>query len=1191
MYHISVKVIETESGLGIPDLMVFLYDFDFNTKNEGYGSRPVVPDEFPFPFESLCSAYTDDKGKVELSFDTVEFRRSEQGKGPDLLLFVASPEDARKPMSSDILPVIGREFQKRIIHSSLPFRFNAAHREAYVVRIPRATLSLYEIPSPGNRSSDSTSLIAAMENADEAIGGLNGFSIAKTQRKLAERRSLKALVEERFQRFSLSSIPAIRRTDPHLNYLHPGNNLDMIFSGILSRLWHWFDSAAGNSRRRLRFYLQEAELAQLGLSPTTAGAAGSPQLSAILSKLDREIGTGDLSHLHGIIDNCCGGDNTAADFLARLEGRTGAGEESLPPLPQAALPATDVNQAIARQMHLATPPEQPIRFSVNRNDNIDQTISRFKLEGGPADVTAFHDFQELHLALEHVWTELFDQHFIRTGRLAYEKAVKFKNRISGEPLPEEPVHDLEDLRSVLDEYRDVRELHEGGALVPPQVKTMLPDLTNQEWDEMDEYLKQVLIQISQAHGFSVFGISIGNEGMLAAARDLLAAFRARPRRGNSLDELVARIDDRMSEPLSFDVFAPNSVNFGMLLTYRQAWKPLDYQVGRLVNTIPLAPKEIRKYSTKRIVKSTRIQKEVRDRQQSRSNESTQTGKAESEIVNRAKQNTSFQLQATGSVNVGVFSGSLQTTLGASAEKESGNTKRNFREAVMKAAEEYKQQHRLEVETSVSEEMETTSSGEIMNPNDEISVTYLFYELQRSYEVSEKIQKLVPVIMVANDVPAPHEIDTDWLMTYSWILKRVILDPSFLPALDYVSTSLAGDKLALDELKKNLGRQAGLVDELTRQVQTKTQISERTFNRLESVVGLIENSGNIEAQKTAMVGLALAGPVGFITGLFGGGGGESDVTKKQEEIIKMAIERADNDTREVSAKLTREMTALQQATDKYVEALRIYMDREIEIARLRIHLKENILHYMQAIWDHEQPDQRFFRLYNVDVTWIEPPGDRAVPLRRSARRSFPHIESPVFEVELSLPMGSAAGTVTRKLAEVADLDKLLGYKGNYMIFPVKETSYLHKFMMQDYMDARTGGLADPADRFGYTREELEKYIACLFASRPEEYERRKPELQRFLAERICAADKEKEVIVVPTDSLYLECLPGKHPVMEDFKLIHRALDVKKVQAEVRMAELENIRLADRLLHEEREDPSIEKKIVIEGGDSVILPPEA
>lgn len=75
----------------------------------------------------------------------------------------------------------------------------------------------------------------------------------------------------------------------------------------------------------------------------------------------------------------------------------------------------------------------------------------------------------------------------------------------------------------------------------------------------------------------------------------------------------------------------------------------------------------------------------------------------------------------------------------------------------------------------------------------------------------------------------------------------------------------------------------------------------------------------------------------------------------------------------------------------------------------------------------------------------------------------------------------------------------------------------------------------------------------------------------------------------TVSLYIEALPGKHPILEDFKLIHRAIDVKKVQAEVRHAELENVRLAARVMKGKFEDPEIEKKIVIEanGGATKLL----
>ena len=92
------------------------------------------------------------------------------------------------------------------------------------------------------------------------------------------------------------------------------------------------------------------------------------------------------------------------------------------------------------------------------------------------------------------------------------------------------------------------------------------------------------------------------------------------------------------------------------------------------------------------------------------------------------------------------------------------------------------------------------------------------------------------------------------------------------------------------------------------------------------------------------------------------------------------------------------------------------------------------------------------------------------------------------------------------------------------------------------------------------------------------------------DRLTSSRKDNERVIVPTNSLYIECLVGTHPLLEDFKLIHRALDVKKVQAEVRHAELENIRLAARALEGEREDPDIEKKVVIENARGLTIDTE-
>jgi len=60
-----------------------------------------------------------------------------------------------------------------------------------------------------------------------------------------------------------------------------------------------------------------------------------------------------------------------------------------------------------------------------------------------------------------------------------------------------------------------------------------------------------------------------------------------------------------------------------------------------------------------------------------------------------------------------------------------------------------------------------------------------------------------------------------------------------------------------------------------------------------------------------------------------------------------------------------------------------------------------------------------------------------------------------------------------------------------------------------------------------------------------------------------------------------------PDQRFFKLIHRVLDMKKVQEEMRHAELENIRLTVLAMRNEDEGPDIEKKVVIENDATVLV----
>src|SRR5260221_3379274 len=112
-----------------------------------------------------------------------------------------------------------------------------------------------------------------------------------------------------------------------------------------------------------------------------------------------------------------------------------------------------------------------------------------------------------------------------------------------------------------------------------------------------------------------------------------------------LQQLLQSLQKLMAEKYAFDVFAKDSINFGILTTYRQTWKPLNYQTGDLVKTIPLAPKEVRRYTTKTVIKKTRSQKELEDSLQNLKQERADTSRMDSEIVRKVQTQTSFQMNS------------------------------------------------------------------------------------------------------------------------------------------------------------------------------------------------------------------------------------------------------------------------------------------------------------------------------------------------------------------------------------------------------------------------------------------------------------------------------------------------------------------------------------------------------------------
>ncbi len=919
--------------------------------------------------------------------------------------------------------------------------------------------------------------------------------------------------------------------------------------------------------------------------------------------------------------------------------------------------------ALARAAVYGLDIDSPAQLALRPNADAVKTGLSVDLPGGPADQASLHDFHTLQVAWRDVWTAIIDAKTQQQLIEVYEALVPVVDWGSIASDTSE-ITELRDFLAHLKDATEVAAKAAGAGDPPAELAAWLPELAD-KWaalspehrDYMDflhwvdnQWEQQGLVfwftNVAPGGGGTSLpggdikeyldraGTSFPDAWFETPMRELHAHWGRE--RGEAIlfgydsgsssggggswvpglaraGRLLQGIADRLAEAYRFDVFAPGSYNYGIVTTYRQKWQPLHYQVGELVATIPLAPGEKRSYTKKRVVRASRAQKEVERALAARTGESTETSRWETDILRKASASTNFKLTAEGGFNVAIADFRASGAYGADQAQESSVAKRSYREAVRKASEEYRKERTLEISSERTLTDEFTETAEIVNTNDELTVTYLLYELQRLLEISERLHRVTPVVLVAFEVPAPNEIDEDWLLTQEWILRRVILDDGLVPALDYLSDGFASDELGVEVLRTQWETQIDTVRRLTSDLSIRESLRQQARTRLDAALRAGGSSGG--------GALDMVGDFLF---------GDDDSAAKAEarrQAAQQAMDWTDADFTRAEQQLATSMSALAAATDAYNEALRRRLNRRVAIDQLRIHVKENILYYMQAIWLHEPPDQRYLRLYDREVGWPDttamtvqvtkpepttpPPGpsgpsgsgggggfggfgglgDIGVDVQGTYDSWVSGIQNladqqAAEKVQVQVPLVDF-GDATRVLYEVADLDRLLGFKGNYGIFPLKQHNAVTLFMAQAFLDTYFG-VTDP-DILGEVPapSEAVELAECAWHKAGND-EGAKREITKWLLAALENQRLVSEQIVVPTGQLYIDALPGVHPLLEDFKLRHRQIDTLRAGAELRQAQLEALRYASRIAAGERGDPEVQTQVLTAAPVSIDLP---
>jgi len=191
------------------------------------------------------------------------------------------------------------------------------------------------------------------------------------------------------------------------------------------------------------------------------------------------------------------------------------------------------------------------------------------------------------------------------------------------------------------------------------------------------------------------------------------------------------------------------------------------------------------------------------------------------------------------------------------------------------------------------------------------------------------------------------------------------------------------------------------------------------------------------------------------------------------------------------------------------------------------------------------------------------------------------------LQLATGLDPAKDFVT--LAEIADISNPLGYIGNMAIFPMTASNPLTDFMMVPYLDSELG-IHDPDELGSWSPEDFAQYARCLLAQEKgilsaSDYAALQSQLTTQYQSIVSNPQLTTDTIIVPTQSLYIEALPGAHPLLEGFKLEHRAIDVQAAAEDLRKKQLESLRYAARILASDLADPDVDKQVFIEGVTSV------
>jgi hypothetical protein len=426
----------------------------------------------------------------------------------------------------------------------------------------------------------------------------------------------------------------------------------------------------------------------------------------------------------------------------------------------------------------------------------------------------------------------------------------------------------------------------------------------------------------------------------------------------------------------FALYPAGEINVGLRLVYRQEWRFAGSR-SEVVQSLPLRPKDAERVSIRRTRGNGGRWTTEEARPIAAAAECGDPVKACRKVVREAVEAVAgvmkWPAEVEGGINIGLHGLAASTDMGLESERRESSRHASSRitESVRRVAGRILSETDVVVSVDTDESDGSASAGELREPLGEVPITHVYSRLLNQYDVVTHLSEVQNVVMVAEALPAPAEIDFWWVRRHRAILAAVLLDESCRGALESIGQA-APPPLNGQPATDLLGAR------------------DTTTTQLDSFAGTV----TLRAESIDMVGEWKRGR-------------REDVGEWQRATLQGMSDGV-------------ELPALEVGTNA-------------ERDRLYEHLRANILHYQQAIWQEEDPQQRAMR-YRKSGNKV--PLDWRFELRSGTGLTVDELGDRLAAKAVDGQFAAYAGGREASLDQVIDAGSPIGYYGNCAVYPMR-----------------------------------------------------------------------------------------------------------------------------------------------------------